>query len=104
MVNQEEAHQKEHPAGEQQPHPRRGDLRVGDLPDDLWHPMPQIVWQITNPQIAAAGMGLLFARWVLLLVSLFLINHFGVFGVHQVRREERRFGKEGRCWGSPDYL
>jgi methanethiol S-methyltransferase len=48
-----------------------------------WRPMPQIVWQITNPQIAAAVMALSFAGW-LVLVSTFLINHFELFGLHQV--------------------
>jgi len=50
----------------------------------LWHPMPQIVWQITDPQIAAAVMALSFAGWLLVLVSTFLINHFELFGLHQV--------------------
>jgi len=49
-----------------------------------WHPMPQIVWEITNPQIAAAVMGVSFAGWLLVLVSTFLINHFELFGLHQV--------------------
>jgi len=50
----------------------------------LWRPMPQIVWQITDPQIAAAVMALSFAGWLLVLVSTFLINHFELFGLHQV--------------------
>jgi protein-S-isoprenylcysteine O-methyltransferase Ste14 len=50
----------------------------------LWHPMPQVVWEITNPRIAAAVMGLSFAGWLLVLVSTFLINHFELFGLHQV--------------------
>src|SRR5262245_63956565 len=50
----------------------------------LWHPIPQIVWAITNPQIAAAVMALSFAGWLLVLVSTFLINHFELFGLHQV--------------------
>src|SRR6516164_9479397 len=33
----------------------------------LWRPMPQIVWQITDPQIAAAVMALSFAGWLLVL-------------------------------------
>ena len=37
-----------------------------------WHPMPQIVWEITNPRIAAAVMGVSFAGWLLVLVSTFL--------------------------------
>src|SRR6516225_1032084 len=50
----------------------------------LWRPMPQIVWQITDLQIAAAVMALSFTGWLLVLVSTFLINHFELFGLHQV--------------------
>jgi protein-S-isoprenylcysteine O-methyltransferase Ste14 len=50
----------------------------------LWHPMPQIVWEITNPRIATAVIGVSFAGWLLVLVSTFLINHFELFGLHQV--------------------
>jgi len=50
----------------------------------LWRPIPQIVWQITDPQIAATVMALSFAGWLLVLVSTFLINHFELFGLHQV--------------------
>src|SRR5262245_1221996 len=42
----------------------------------LWRPIPQIVWQITDPQIAMAVMALSFAGWLLVLVSTFLINRF----------------------------
>src|SRR5262249_40095276 len=49
-----------------------------------WRPIPQIVWQITDPQIAAAVMALSFLGWLLVLVSTFLINHFELFGLHQV--------------------
>src|SRR5262245_35692209 len=41
-----------------------------------WRPIPQIIWQITDPQIAAAMMALSFLGWLLVLVSTFLINHF----------------------------
>src|SRR5215470_10357513 len=50
----------------------------------LWHPLPQVVWEISNPRIAAAVMGVSFAGWLLVLVSSFLINHFELFGLHQV--------------------
>jgi protein-S-isoprenylcysteine O-methyltransferase Ste14 len=49
-----------------------------------WRPIPAMVWQVTNPQIAAALMGLSFFGWVLVFVSTFLINHFELFGLHQV--------------------
>jgi protein-S-isoprenylcysteine O-methyltransferase Ste14 len=49
-----------------------------------WQPMPAVVWQIADPQIAGAIMGLSFVGWVLVFTSSFLINHFELFGVHQV--------------------
>jgi methanethiol S-methyltransferase len=49
-----------------------------------WLPMPQIVWHIGNPQIANALIGLSFAGWVIVFSSTFLINHFELFGLHQV--------------------
>jgi len=49
-----------------------------------WRPIPAIVWQVTNPQIAAALLCLSFLGWVLVFVSTFLINHFELFGLHQV--------------------
>jgi len=49
-----------------------------------WRPLPGLVWQIADPQIAAAIVGLSFFGWLLVLTSTFLINHFELFGLHQV--------------------
>lgn len=49
-----------------------------------WRPMPEVVWQVANPQIATAVMGLSFFGWLLVLLSTFMINHFELFGLHQV--------------------
>jgi len=49
-----------------------------------WRPIPTVVWQITTPEIAMAVMGLSFVGWLLVLASTFLINHFELFGMHQV--------------------
>ena len=49
-----------------------------------WRPMPTTVWQIADPQIAMAIMALSFVGWLLVLTSTFLINHFELFGLHQV--------------------
>lgn len=49
-----------------------------------WRPIPTVVWQITTPEIAMAIMGLSFVGWLLVLASTFLINHFELFGLHQV--------------------
>jgi protein-S-isoprenylcysteine O-methyltransferase Ste14 len=49
-----------------------------------WRPLPSVVWQISNPQIANAVMGLSLVGWLIVLTSTFLINHFELFGLHQV--------------------
>jgi protein-S-isoprenylcysteine O-methyltransferase Ste14 len=49
-----------------------------------WRPMPSVVWQVGNQQIAMAIIVLSFAGWLLVLASTFMINHFELFGLHQV--------------------
>src|SRR6185295_165969 len=49
-----------------------------------WQPIPAVVWQIGNPQTAAAVTGLSLAGWLFALTSTFLISHFELFGLHQV--------------------
>jgi protein-S-isoprenylcysteine O-methyltransferase Ste14 len=49
-----------------------------------WRPLPDVVWHIEQPQIAMAVMGLSFLGWLTVLSSTFLINHFELFGLHQV--------------------
>jgi len=49
-----------------------------------WRPIPAVVWQIDNPDIAKAMMGLSHLGWLIVLTSTFLINHFELFGLHQV--------------------
>ncbi len=49
-----------------------------------WRPIPTVVWQVANPYAAMAVMGLSFGGFGLVLASTFLINHFELFGLHQV--------------------
>jgi protein-S-isoprenylcysteine O-methyltransferase Ste14 len=49
-----------------------------------WRPIPAPVWQIDDPQIAMAITGLSLAGWAIVFTSTFLINHFELFGLHQV--------------------
>jgi protein-S-isoprenylcysteine O-methyltransferase Ste14 len=49
-----------------------------------WRPIPGLVWEIADPRIAMAVMALSFFGWFLVLTSTFLINHFELFGLHQV--------------------
>jgi protein-S-isoprenylcysteine O-methyltransferase Ste14 len=54
-----------------------------------WRPIPAVVWQVSdsqgaNSQVAMAIMGLSLLGWLIVLTSTFLINHFELFGLHQV--------------------
>jgi len=49
-----------------------------------WRPIPAVVWQIADPQLALAITGVSMIGWVLVFLSTFLINHFELFGLHQV--------------------
>jgi len=50
----------------------------------FWHPIPGNVWNITSSAGIAAMTILFFIGWLVVLVSTFLINHFELFGLHQV--------------------
>jgi protein-S-isoprenylcysteine O-methyltransferase Ste14 len=49
-----------------------------------WRPLPAVIWQVNNPNAAMALMGLEAVGWLIVLTSTFLINHFELFGLHQV--------------------
>lgn len=49
-----------------------------------WQPIPAVVWKIGDPRAAATVTGLSLAGWLFALTSTFLINHFELFGLHQV--------------------
>lgn len=49
-----------------------------------WQPLPDLVWQIDDPRFAAALTALSFIGWAIVFSSSFLINHFELFGLHQV--------------------
>ena len=49
-----------------------------------WRPIPTVVWKIDDPQIAMAVTGISMLGFLIALTSTFLINHFELFGLHQV--------------------
>src|SRR5262245_31786347 len=49
-----------------------------------WRPIPTIVWQMNDPTVAMAFTGLSLFGWLIVLASTFMINHFELFGLHQV--------------------
>jgi methanethiol S-methyltransferase len=63
-----------------------------------WRPIPAVVWHIENAQLAGAVMGLSFVGWLIVLTSTFLIDHFELFGLHQVTNHFT-----GRPMPEPDF-
>jgi protein-S-isoprenylcysteine O-methyltransferase Ste14 len=49
-----------------------------------WEPMRGIVWNVQNANGRAVLQGLFWIGWGLVLVSTYLIDHFGLFGMKQV--------------------
>jgi methanethiol S-methyltransferase len=49
-----------------------------------WRPMPTVIWSVDNPDVATGLISLSLVGWVIVLTSTFLINHFELFGLHQV--------------------
>ena len=49
-----------------------------------WRPIPAVVWNVQDPEMAMVIATLSFVGWVILFISSFLINHFELFGLHQV--------------------
>jgi methanethiol S-methyltransferase len=49
-----------------------------------WRPMPAVFWRIDEPMLHNALTGLSFVGFLIVLTSTFLINHFELFGLHQV--------------------
>jgi protein-S-isoprenylcysteine O-methyltransferase Ste14 len=49
-----------------------------------WHPIKGIVWDVHNPNGRTVLQGLYWIGWGPVLVSTYLIDHFGLFGMKQV--------------------
>jgi protein-S-isoprenylcysteine O-methyltransferase Ste14 len=49
-----------------------------------WRPIPVVIWQVQDPSAAMTLMALEAVGWLIVLFSTFLINHFELFGLHQV--------------------
>jgi protein-S-isoprenylcysteine O-methyltransferase Ste14 len=49
-----------------------------------WRPIPSVVWETTDVVAIVALTGLSLTGWVIVLTSTFMINHFELFGLHQV--------------------
>ena len=49
-----------------------------------WRPIQQSVWSVQNETARMLLLGISLAGWLTVLVATFLINHFNLFGLHQV--------------------
>lgn len=49
-----------------------------------WRPLQSVIWDVANPNLAVTLITLSFVGWVLVFTSTFIINHFELFGLHQV--------------------
>jgi methanethiol S-methyltransferase len=57
-----------------------------------WRPIPEPIWAVQNPVIAAALAATSLFGWSLLFVSTFMLSHFELFGLSQVFA--RLFGRD----------
>jgi protein-S-isoprenylcysteine O-methyltransferase Ste14 len=68
---------------------------------EFWQPIPGTVWILQSP---VAGMILHFLfglGWLLVLVGTFLIDHFDLFGLHQVWRYSRNLSYDPPKFATP---
>ena len=49
-----------------------------------WRPMPAVIWNVQEPEMAMVIATLSFIGWVIVFTSTFMINHFELFRLHQV--------------------
>jgi len=49
-----------------------------------WRPIPNVLWEVTNPIGRWLLLAVFWAGWMIVLFSTFLINHFDLFGLRQV--------------------
>ena len=49
-----------------------------------WQPIPAVIWQVETPVLANALTALSLIGWATVLAATFMINHFELFGLHQV--------------------
>jgi methanethiol S-methyltransferase len=66
-----------------------------------WRPISGIIWNVQNPSGRTVLQGLFWIGWGIVLVSTFLIDHFGLFGLKQVYNYLRNRPTEPPPFQSP---
>ena len=66
-----------------------------------WRPIPTIVWQATNTTAQMVLIGLAALGWGTVFLSTALINHFELFGLHQVLRNSLGQKSAEPCFKTP---
>ena len=67
----------------------------------FWQPIPQIVWEVTDPIGRAVLTGVFLAGVGLVLLSTFLIDHFDLFGLRQVVLHFRGIAYQDKRFATP---
>lgn len=49
-----------------------------------WRPLSAVVWEVQNSSVAVGLTAVSLAGWLIVVSSTFLLNHFELFGLHQV--------------------
>jgi protein-S-isoprenylcysteine O-methyltransferase Ste14 len=49
-----------------------------------WRPIPTVIWHVDDPQLGLALTALSLGGWLIVFAATFMINHFELFGLHQV--------------------
>jgi protein-S-isoprenylcysteine O-methyltransferase Ste14 len=50
----------------------------------FWRPMPEMIWSVELEWLRMLLWGLAGLGWIIVLLSTFLLNHFELFGLHQI--------------------
>jgi len=66
-----------------------------------WHPLPNVIWSVTNLIGANVLTAAFWLGWAIVLISTFLINHFDLFGLQQVYAHVRGHKAEPPSFRTP---
>lgn len=68
---------------------------------EFWQPIPATIWNVSFPPAVKLLQALFWLGWLQVLVGTFLINHFDLFGLHQVWRHWRNMPYDPPKFATP---